>query len=325
MADDVRIARWDLLGSAGTTVSLEFTSPDPLTSLAVYTGGTVTDVDDLTDATAHTATLSGGDLVATVEVSVHTGRPVPLRLVVNGAVQSVGQLHASSSGSSTPDNTITLSPGTNTFDLTVLGVVADTDSVSQAELDDETTARIAADSAEAVTRAAADNALSDLISTEQTVRADADTALDGRLDVIEADYLQAADLASVGTLVLDEAETTVAQSGITGTAVDLTGLSITFTVTTRPVLVEVHLPWLTTSAATTNAWVSITDEANAVKSTASASLAVASAIASITVQERITAPGTYTRKVRLQKSGTGNVGNGFNAATVVSRIRATEQ
>ena len=147
MADDVRLSRWDLRASAGTTVALEFTSPEALTSLSVYTGGTTTDVDDLTGATQYAGTLSGGNLVATVEVTVPTGNSVALRLVVNGAVQTVGRLVPSTSGTPNPDNTITLSPGEMSFDLTVLGVVADTDSVAQAELHAEETARIAADAA----------------------------------------------------------------------------------------------------------------------------------------------------------------------------------
>lgn len=51
-----------------------------------------------------------------------TGSSVPLRLVVNGVVQSVGRLIPSTSGTATPDNTITLAPGSFAFDLTVLGV-----------------------------------------------------------------------------------------------------------------------------------------------------------------------------------------------------------
>lgn len=121
--DDIRISDWSLLASAGTTQTLQFTSPDALTSLSVYTGGTVTDVDDLTDATEHAAVLSGGDLIATVNLDVPTGRSVPLRLVVNGAVQSVGRLHPSTMGAAGPDNTIALTAGVNEFELTILGVV----------------------------------------------------------------------------------------------------------------------------------------------------------------------------------------------------------
>lgn len=136
MADDVRISSWDLRATAGTTVALEFTSTEALTSLSVFTGGTTTDVDDLTDATEHEATLSGGNLVATVDVDVPTGSSTPLRLVVDGAVQSVGRLIPSTSGTASPDNTITLTPGSFAFDLSVLGVV-------QANLDDQTAAEVA--------------------------------------------------------------------------------------------------------------------------------------------------------------------------------------
>jgi len=121
--DDVRISDWSLVASAGMTASLQFTSATALTSLSVYTGGTVTDVDNLTDATAHVGVLSGGNLIATVSLAVPTGSSVPLRLVVNGAVQSVGRLHPSTAGIPVPDNTITLVAGVNAFTLTILGVV----------------------------------------------------------------------------------------------------------------------------------------------------------------------------------------------------------
>lgn len=127
MADDIRIARWDLHATAGTTQRLEFTSSTALTSLAIYTGGTDTDVDDLTGATAYTATLSNGNLTATVDLAVPTGSSVPLRLVVGDAVQSVGRLTPSTTGAPTADNTITLAPASYSFDLTILGTVSDVD------------------------------------------------------------------------------------------------------------------------------------------------------------------------------------------------------
>ena len=121
--DDVRISDWSLLASAGVTASLQFTATTALTSLTVYTGGTVTDVDDLTGATAYVGVLSGGNLIATVALVVPTDNSTPLRLAVNGVVQSVGRLHPSTVGTPVPDNTISLVAGTNSFALTILGVV----------------------------------------------------------------------------------------------------------------------------------------------------------------------------------------------------------
>ena len=127
MADDVRLTRWDLTANAGMTRQLVFTADDTLTSLSLYTGGTVSDVDDLTDATEHAGTLSTTTVsndTATVDLTVGTDQ-THLRLVVNGVVQTVGRLHASTNGTASPDSTINLTAGTATFTLTVLGGIAD--------------------------------------------------------------------------------------------------------------------------------------------------------------------------------------------------------
>lgn len=120
---DGRISEWNHRASAGTTERIQFTSPDALSSLSVYTGGTVSDVDDLTGATAYAGTLSGGNLIATVDLVVPTGESVALRLVVNGAVQTVGRLTPSTKGTANPDSTLTLTTETLEFALTILGVL----------------------------------------------------------------------------------------------------------------------------------------------------------------------------------------------------------
>lgn len=124
MADDIRLSRWNLLASAGVTQSLTFTADQSLTSLSVYTGGTVSDVDDLSDATEHAGTLSTtteANDTAAVDLVVPTGSSVPLRLVVDGAVVAVGRLTPSTSGSANPDQTIALTADAITIQLTVLG------------------------------------------------------------------------------------------------------------------------------------------------------------------------------------------------------------
>lgn len=129
MADDVRISGWDLRANAGTTVALKFTSTVALTSLSLFTGGTLTKVEDLTGAIQHPGTLSTATVAndtATVSLAVPADH-VPLRLVVDGTVQTVGTLIPSTTGTATPDNTITLTPGTFAFDLTVLGTLTDVD------------------------------------------------------------------------------------------------------------------------------------------------------------------------------------------------------
>lgn len=123
---DGRIARWDHQATAGTTQVIVFTAGVALTSLSVYTGGTISDVDDLTGATEHVATLSTtttANDTATVNVAVPAGS-TPLRLVVDGVVQSVGRLIPRTTGTKSSDNTITLTAGEQTFALTFLGGVA---------------------------------------------------------------------------------------------------------------------------------------------------------------------------------------------------------
>lgn len=123
MADDLRIAEWSLRASAGTTTRLVFTSTEALASLSVYTGGTVDDVDDLSGATQHAATLSGGNLIATVDLAVPTGGSVPLRLDVDGAVVTVGRLIPSTNGTADPAESIGLVAADRTYALTVPGIV----------------------------------------------------------------------------------------------------------------------------------------------------------------------------------------------------------
>jgi hypothetical protein len=188
-ADDVRIARWDLTASAGMTTRLVFTSPDALTSLAVYTGGTVTDVDLLTGATAHTGTLSGGNLIATVDLAVPASPTrLALRLVVNGAVQSVGTLFPSTQGSPSPDNTISLSTPTRAYELTILGVLEAGGGGGGGGTVEEVVAGagISVDNTDPAAPIVTAEVTQAELTAEAGTRASADTALDGRLDTLEA-------------------------------------------------------------------------------------------------------------------------------------------
>lgn len=125
--DDLRLTRWDLMATAGVPVTIEFASATPLGSLSIWTGGTVDDGDDLADATEHPAVMSADGLTATVVLPVPTGPSVPLRLAVNGTVKTVGDLHPRTNGAApSPAGTITLTPGTYSFDLTVLGTATAT-------------------------------------------------------------------------------------------------------------------------------------------------------------------------------------------------------
>lgn len=124
---------------------------------------------------------------------------------------------------------------------------------------------------------------------------------------------------------LDYASSTVSQSGIAGTATDLTGLSITFDVVNRPVYVELELPWVTASAAAGAASAIIADAAGVIKRYGIRGFS-ASEAQTIRCIERITTPGTYTRKAQLQRaSGTATFANNFDIAQVVSTLCAVER
>lgn len=126
---------------------------------------------------------------------------------------------------------------------------------------------------------------------------------------------------------LDYAESTVVQNGIGATAVDLTGLTVDFTVTAgRPVWVEVELPMVYTGANTAGttlvAIASLCDAANVEKRNAYVTLPPNYFAAPMSIKERFSTPGTYHRKVRMKKTGTGTFNHNF-VATDVATITAT--
>lgn len=141
---------------------------------------------------------------------------------------------------------------------------------------------------------------------------------------------QASNPGLFGTTVLAAASNdgvSAYQSGISSGVVDLTGLSITFIVSVRPVVVSVSLPWVAATVAGTTAAAYITDETGAAKAGMARTIAVANGITGIVGEEWITTPGTYTRKVQFHRfGGTGLVSNNLSgSALTVSRISAVEQ
>lgn len=101
---------------------------------------------------------------------------------------------------------------------------------------------------------------------------------------------------------------------IGATATDLVGLSITFTVGRRPVVVVACVPYAITTAATT-ALIVIADGAGTAKRYA-ANQVTASNYISLRVEEHITTPGAYTRKVQMFRSGgSGTISFGGLAET----------
>lgn len=105
---------------------------------------------------------------------------------------------------------------------------------------------------------------------------------------------------------LDYEEKQTSQSSIS-TITDISGLaSITFTVVDRPVLVRLTLPYVFHSTLNHPLIAYITDASNVSKAWSVNPY-------SITVEERITAPGTYTRKGRIRSSA-DVAGGGINGA-----------
>lgn len=121
------------------------------------------------------------------------------------------------------------------------------------------------------------------------------------------------------------AESTVAQQNITAVT-DLTGLSISFTVASRPVYVEVLLPWVNISSAAATGSASIADASNNPIRYTAFGESIQGYTFGVQIWERISTPGSYTRKVRIQRTGsTGVIANNFDLATIVSTIRAIER
>lgn len=128
--------------------------------------------------------------------------------------------------------------------------------------------------------------------------------------------------------LLAEAVTSDYQSGIPNAATNINGLNINFTVGSRPVLVELYLPWVANSVADGGMLASIALLDGTATAFATMFSPIATGAQNILVRERITTPGTYDRKGMLQRWGaTGTVSNNFNpaSAAVVSRLSAVEQ
>ncbi len=119
---DTRVPDFSVTGTAGITESWVFadTNATAITSLVVYVGGTNVDADDLTGATAYTATISGtSDEIATVAVDI-PAMPSPrqvLRLVVDGAVIGSGYLTSSVDGAASSSQDFVLRSLTRSFSI----------------------------------------------------------------------------------------------------------------------------------------------------------------------------------------------------------------
>lgn len=145
----------------------------------------------------------------------------------------------------------------------------------------------------------------------------------------------------VPTRVVDEepktrrlayASSTATQTLIS-TVVDATGIAITFTVTQADLdngryacYVECETGWLHTASAAHNGVATLADEANVAKNSSLFAFVAASGFATSPIlREVITTAGTYTRKLRLNRSGASgtfshNAGAAESAAWIEARM-----
>lgn len=110
------------------------------------------------------------------------------------------------------------------------------------------------------------------------------------------------------------------------TYADVTGLSITFTVGSKPVDVHVHMPGAYLSAAG-SFWIAIRTSANVVVTAQSQGRAV-NIVDSFDIFKHITTPGTYTYKVSyFPTAGTANIALGTSGigGLLVAFIAAYER
>lgn len=125
---------------------------------------------------------------------------------------------------------------------------------------------------------------------------------------------------------LDADTSSTTQTLIDGTPVLVTGLEITFTVTAgKPVWVEAFLPAVSCTTNPASVRCSLVNGVDTTPIRSSfRSLAVAGNFSEMSVRERITAAGTYTRRLTLSRAGgTGTINNNVDAATV-SSLRAIQ-
>lgn len=115
---------------------------------------------------------------------------------------------------------------------------------------------------------------------------------------------------------LAHSDTDTTMAAITAVA-DITDLaSLSFTVTDYPVYVVLFVPIISSASNASQVAISITDAANA--ATANAFINLASGQSDcLQAVERISTPGAYVRKGRVQRtSGTGTVSLGLTATEV---------
>jgi len=196
---DLRAGELNVHGNAGASKVIVTTWTDSdgdafdLTgsTVSLWLGGTVTDPTDLTDATEVAGVISTN--TATFTLTIPDTRQ-PLRMTLDGALVSIGRVILSSRGAASPTDEVTVHTAAASVAITLDGAAAIgslTDRLTTLEAVDPLTQ---AEGDARYYQLTTDLASQAELDTEATTRANADTALDGRVDTIEADYLQAADI-----------------------------------------------------------------------------------------------------------------------------------
>lgn len=163
------------------------------------------------------------------------------------------------------------------------------------------------------------NELAAALGDDPNFAATMTTALAGKQ--ASGDYVTATqfEAGSSGRELAYAAGSATAQTGIS-TITDVTGLTVTFTVrAAHPAYVFAELPDVSVATAASTGRMSITDEANDPKARTRAGFDLTNTAREMHAMERITAAGTYTRKVRLERtagSGTLSVNSGSDADAI---------
>lgn len=128
--------------------------------------------------------------------------------------------------------------------------------------------------------------------------------------------------AGSGTELAFAANTSGTNSTFTDPPADLTGVTITFTVGSKPVYVESYAPLMNNGTNGSSSLWTVTDEANVEKSRDLFTQPSGTGAKNRMTRERISTPGTYTRKVRCSNNGTSGTVTVFTQLAGGAWIRA---
>lgn len=113
------------------------------------------------------------------------------------------------------------------------------------------------------------------------------------------------------------------QTGITA-EVDITGLSVNFSVSDFPVKVRLYHPFVYSGADLDQILMSITDAANVVKGATGFGASGAAGLNWLMAEEEILVPGSYTRKGRIKRNTGSGSANVYTDAFFIAYIEAFE-